>query len=117
MTMVSTERFDGGMEVAAAGVLMRVGGLTATYLEIAHLEGQCDVSLEVTRDAQGLTIALRYDTALFERSTMERLFDQYVRLLTAAVDDADRPLGRIRLADGDDKRALLALGGHPGAGS
>ncbi|MFC5218809.1 condensation domain-containing protein [Streptomyces coerulescens] len=115
MTMVSTERFDGGMEVAAAGVPMLVGGVTVTYLEIPHLEGQCDVSLEVTRDANGLTIALRYDTALFERSTMERLFDQYVRFLTAAADDADRPVGRIQLTDGDDKRALLALGGHPGA--
>ncbi|MFD7711495.1 condensation domain-containing protein [Streptomyces sp. NPDC059785] len=110
MTMVATDRFDGGMEVAAAGVPMEVGGVTVTYLEMAHLEGQCDVSLEVLRDANGLTVALRYDTALFERATMERLFDQYVRFLTAAVDDADRPVGRIPLTDGDDKRALLALG-------
>ncbi|GAA3495605.1 hypothetical protein GCM10019016_027050 [Streptomyces prasinosporus] len=115
MTMVATDRFDGGLEVAAAGEPLQVAGLTATYLEIPHLEGQCDVSLEVTRDAQGLTVALRYDTALFERPTMERLFDQYVRFLTAAVDDADRPVGRIPLTDGDEKRALLALGGHPGA--
>ncbi|MFJ8545468.1 condensation domain-containing protein [Streptomyces sp. NPDC093586] len=115
MTMVATDRFDGGMEVAAAGVPIQVGDLTVTYLEISHLEGQCDVSLEVTRDANGLTIALRYDTELFERPTMERLFDQYIRFLAAAVDDADRPVGRVPLTDGDDKRALLALGGHPGA--
>jgi hypothetical protein len=115
MTLVASDRFDGGMEVAAAGVPMQVAGHTTTYLEIPHLEGQCDISLEITRDANGLTVALRYDTSLFERDTVERLFGQYERLLAAAVDETERPVGRIRLTDDDDRRALLALGASPAA--
>ncbi|QKW28605.1 hypothetical protein HUT11_22740 [Streptomyces seoulensis] len=115
MTMVATDRFGGGFAVAAAGVPLRIAGHSFTYLEIPHLEGQCDISLEVTSDANGLSLALRYDTALFERDTVERLFDQYVRFLTTAVEDAGRPVGRVPLTGGDDRRALLALGAGPAA--
>jgi hypothetical protein len=117
MTMVTTDRFGAELGVAAAGVPLDVAGVTTTYLEIPHLEGQCDVSLEVTRDANGLTIALRYDTALFERGTMDRLFDQFVRFLSAATADAERPVGRLPLTDDAERRSLLALGGNTGAGS
>ncbi|MGW7052791.1 condensation domain-containing protein [Streptomyces sp. NPDC054887] len=117
MTMVTTDRFGSDLAGAVAGVPLDVAGLTTTYLEIPHLEGQCDISVEVTRDAHGLTVALRYDTALFERDTVERLFDQLVRFMTAAVETPERPISRIPLTDAAQKRSLLALGSNTGDGS
>ncbi|MFD9544017.1 condensation domain-containing protein [Streptomyces sp. NPDC060022] len=117
MTMVTTDRFGSELAGAVAGVPLDVAGLTTTYLEIPHLEGQCDITFEVTRDAQGLTIALRYDTALFERDTMDRLFDQLIRFMTAAGDTPERPVSRIPLTDAAQKRSLLALGSNAGDGS
>jgi hypothetical protein len=109
VTMVTTDRFGPELEGAVAGEVMKVAGLATTYLEIPHLEGQCDVSLEITRDAYGLTVALRYDTDLFERATMERLFDQFTRFVEAAADAPERRVSRIPLVDEAEKRKLLAL--------
>ncbi|MGW7201421.1 condensation domain-containing protein [Streptomyces chryseus] len=117
MTMVTTDRFGSELAGAVAGVPLDVAGLTTTYLEIPHLEGQCDLAVEVTRDARGLTLALRYDTALFERETVERLFDQLVRFMTAAAETPERPISRIPLTDAAEKRSLLALGSNAGDGS
>ncbi|MFD5029512.1 condensation domain-containing protein [Streptomyces sp. NPDC058405] len=117
MTMVTTDRFGPGLEGMVSGEPIEVAGLTTTYLEIPHLEGQCDVALEVTRDVYGLTVALRYDTALFERDTVERLFDQFIRFLEAAADAPHRRIARIPLTDDAEKRSLLALSGSTGDGS
>ncbi|WP_411083993.1 condensation domain-containing protein [Streptomyces sp. cmx-18-6] len=117
MTMVTTDRFGSDLGAAVAGVPLDVAGVSTTYLEIPHLEGQCDIALEVTRDVQGLTLALRYDTALFERATVERLFDQLIRFMTAAGDTPDRRVSRVPLTDAAEKRLLLALGSNAGDGS
>lgn len=115
VTMVSTDRFGSGMGGAASGEPMNVAGIETTYMEIPHLEGQCDLSLEITRDVYGLTVALRYDTDLFEQATVERLFDLFVRFVEAAADDPDQRVSRIPLTDDAERRALLALGGTGGS--
>ncbi|MGD1225758.1 MULTISPECIES: condensation domain-containing protein [Streptomyces] len=117
VTMVATDRFGPGMGGAASGEPMTVAGIETTYLEIPHLEGQCDLSLEITRDVYGLTMALRYDTDLFERATVERLFDVFLRFVEAAADDPDQRVSRIPLTDDAERRALLALGGAGSGGT
>ncbi|WP_158690508.1 condensation domain-containing protein [Streptomyces sp. 142MFCol3.1] len=117
VTMVATDRFGPGMGGAASGEPMTVAGIETTYLEIPHLEGQCDLSLEITRDVYGLTMALRFDTDLFERATVERLFDVFLRFVEAAADDPDQRVSRIPLTDAAERRALLALGGAGSGGT
>jgi hypothetical protein len=117
MTMVNSERFGEGLDGMVSGDVLELAGLTITYLEIPHLEGQCDLSLEVTRDVHGLTLAFRYHTELFEQDTVERLFDQFVRFLEAAVDNPGRKVSRIPLLSDEEKAALLSLSGGPGGGS
>ncbi|MFS0697403.1 condensation domain-containing protein [Streptomyces nitrosporeus] len=117
MTMVTTDAFGTELGGAVAGVPIDVAGVTTTYLEIPHLEGQCDIAIEVTRDVHGLTLALRYDTALFEKATAESLFGQFIRIMTAAGDTPEVPLSRLPLTDAAEKRSLLAMGGGAGVAS
>lgn len=117
MTMVTTDRFGPGLGGAVSGEAIDVGGISTTYLEIPHLEGQCDLAVEVTRDVYGLTLALRYDTELFERDTAERLFDQFERFIAAAADRPGTRIGRIPLTDEAERRALLELSGSAGSGT
>jgi len=49
---------------------------------------------------------VEYDTALFDRETVERLVERYTALLEQATADPDRPLSRLRLAT-DAEHALV----------
>ncbi|MBB5940182.1 condensation domain-containing protein [Streptomyces zagrosensis] len=117
ITMVNSERFGSGLNGIVSGDALKVAGLTITYLEIPHLEGQCDLSLEVTRDVYGLTVAFRYNTELFERDTLDRLYDQFLRILKSAVADPGRKVSRISLMSDAEKAALLSMSGSPGGRS
>ncbi|MEV8569390.1 condensation domain-containing protein [Streptomyces sp. NPDC051322] len=117
MTMVNSDHFGAGLGGVTSGDVLEVAGLSVSYLEIPHLEGQCDLSLEVTRDVYGLTVAFRYNTEIFEPETVDRLFGQFVRFLEAAAEDPRRKVSRISLMSDAEKTALLSLSGSPGGGS
>ncbi|WP_457034393.1 non-ribosomal peptide synthetase, partial [Kitasatospora sp. P5_F3] len=55
----------------------------------------------------GLNGILEFSTALFDRSTAERLMTWLVRLLEAAVTDPDQPLSTIDILGTDERRLLL----------
>ncbi|QDQ10237.1 condensation domain-containing protein [Streptomyces spectabilis] len=111
VTMVATDRFGRGMDGLVAGEQVTLAGHQLAYVEIPHLEGQCDLALEITRDAHGLTVALRYDTDLFEEATAQRLFDQFQRCVTATVEAPDTRVARVPLTDDTERNLLLALSG------
>ncbi|MFF7638569.1 amino acid adenylation domain-containing protein, partial [Kitasatospora sp. NPDC008050] len=55
----------------------------------------------------GIETVVEYATDLFERATIGRLFDRWVRLLEAALGDPARPIGTAGLLTGAEQRQLL----------
>ena len=54
-----------------------------------------DLSLELTLQTAGLCCDLKYDTHLFEPSTIQRMLDRYQVLLDGAIGHPDTPVSRL----------------------
>ncbi|WP_232665903.1 non-ribosomal peptide synthetase [Pseudonocardia sp. TRM90224] len=67
------------------------------------------LSMEEAPDG-GLSAVFEYDTALFDRDTVERLAKHYRRLLAAVVADPGLPISRLPLMEEGERAAVLALG-------
>src|SRR6185436_5204051 len=57
----------------------------------------------IVQPGEELRLRLDYRPDLFERSTIEALGQRLVRLLTAAVADASRPIGSLAILDADER--------------
>jgi len=55
----------------------------------------------------GINGVIEYATDLFERGTIERMAGWLVRLLEAALADADRPIGRLDILSPQERRTVL----------
>ncbi|WP_428953259.1 condensation domain-containing protein [Streptomyces sp. cg35] len=97
-------------EAAALGTDTEYAGLRVALIDVPQLEGQFDINVEMRQSESALTAVFRYATDLFDESTIRRLLDSYVQLLTAAVDDPDAPVATAALVRADDLDDLLALG-------
>ncbi|GAA2065649.1 hypothetical protein GCM10009722_29470 [Williamsia deligens] len=80
-------------------------------LEIALFPGDLD---GVDR-AGGLGGRITYDTALFDRSTVETLVQRWVRLLEAVVADPATPVGDLTLMTPTEESASVTASGPDGA--
>ncbi|MFD4371312.1 amino acid adenylation domain-containing protein [Streptomyces sp. NPDC058486] len=60
------------------------------------------------RAPEGITGEVRYRTDLFDRDTVAALMDRLLRVLDAAVEDPDAPIGRIDLLSDTERRTALA---------
>ena len=85
-------------------------GLRMAPLDVPRLEGQCDLNVEITRSATGMTMVFRYDTDLFDEATVARLVATYLRLLEVAVAEPSTKVGRAPLMDDAERARVLALG-------
>ncbi|MFF9347874.1 amino acid adenylation domain-containing protein [Streptomyces sp. NPDC014734] len=63
--------------------------------------------------AGGIGGFLEFRTDLFDRSTAQALADRLTRLLTAAAENPDTPLGLLPLLSGDERRRALVDGNLP----
>src|SRR6185436_5231581 len=61
----------------------------------------------IVQPGEELRLRLDYRPDLFERSTIEALGQRLVRLLTAAVADASRPIGSLAILDADERAGIL----------
>jgi amino acid adenylation domain-containing protein len=66
-----------------------------------------DLTLEVQNPSGRLGGWIEYSTDLFEEDTVRRLLSAFLTLLEAAVDDPGRPISRLPLTGGDERRRLL----------
>ena len=64
---------------------------------LAEEEGQFDMGLHITENDFDLSLAFKYNTALFLPKTIETLAACYLTLLEAVVDDPRTPVGELRL--------------------
>ncbi|MGW0671098.1 amino acid adenylation domain-containing protein, partial [Streptomyces sp. NPDC002746] len=87
-------------------------GLSTGHLEASTGTSRVDLTFSLAErfradgSPDGLVGAVEFATDLFEPATVERLFARLARLLRAAVDDPDRPIGRIDVLS-DEERGLL----------
>ncbi|MCK8675732.1 amino acid adenylation domain-containing protein, partial [Rhodococcus sp. HM1] len=93
---------------------LELPGLTVDATEIATDTTKFDLHLllsEVPGDDGGpvaLSGALSYATDLFDRATAAAFADRFVRLLTAAVDTPDVPIGDLDLLTPTERTRILA---------
>ncbi|MEV7597219.1 MupA/Atu3671 family FMN-dependent luciferase-like monooxygenase [Kitasatospora sp. NPDC089797] len=87
-------------------------GVTARPLDHVVDRSAFDLSLFLTNLPDGIRCHVEYAEALFDRATVDRLFEAFERLLAAAVADPARPLVELTAAPADP-----ALECGPEAGS
>ncbi len=110
VTMVSASRYGTALDDLADGKqVTSVGGLRMEIIDVPRLEGQADLNVEITRSTNSLTLVFRYDTGLFDESTIVRLLDSYLRLVEAAVSDAAMPVTAVSLLTPEERAHLLAF--------
>jgi amino acid adenylation domain-containing protein len=80
-------------------------GLRLTHLEI-HDAAHYPMSLIAAPGAR-LTLRLEYRPDLFERAAVQRMAARLVRVLEAAVDDLNRPVGNLDILTPDERETLL----------
>ncbi|GHJ48855.1 hypothetical protein Cs7R123_61970 [Catellatospora sp. TT07R-123] len=108
VTMVAAQRGD---QVPVAGdPPIRLGPHRVTMLDVPHLEGQADLTVEFTQGPRGFSFSLRYDTELYDRTTVDRFADQLLRVVAVACDAPQTRLSRVQLVDAAEQSRLLAFG-------
>ena len=111
VTMVSASRYGAAQDDLADGKqVTSVGGLRMEIIDVPRLEGQADLNVEITRSTNSLTLVFRYDTGLFDESTIVRLLDSYLRLVEAAVTDAAMPVTAVSVISAAERAQMLAFG-------
>jgi amino acid adenylation domain-containing protein len=91
------------------GRLPMLAGLEVSSIALPSGGAKFDLTLELAQDEdeRGLLGALEYRADFFERSTAERLADQFLRLLEGAAADPDRRLSRLPLLARQERQQIL----------
>ena len=66
-----------------------------------------DLGLEITHQPEGLSCTLKYDTHLFEPSTIQRMLSHYEMLLAGAAGHPDTPVSRLPILTEAEQHLLL----------
>lgn len=112
VTMVAAGNREPLLDLLAddASAELEYGGLRLSIVDVAHMEGQLDLNVELRQSPNSLTAVLRYNTDLFESTTIERLGEHFVLLSRAAAEDPGARIGAVPLMTEDELRGLLRLG-------
>ncbi|MET1077262.1 MAG: amino acid adenylation domain-containing protein [Pseudomonas sp.] len=95
----------------------QVAGLTLTPCPLEHVSTRADLELHLFEKTDGIEALLFYAEELFDRSSAERLWQAYVRLLDGVLTEPSRPLGQFDLNDATDNARLAAWENGPEADS
>lgn len=88
-------------------------GHTVAMLDVPHLEGQFDLTVEFTWSPTSGTAVFRYDRDLFAEATVESMLDRFVSMLALACARPHTRVSRAPLIDEVERQELLALGAAP----
>jgi amino acid adenylation domain-containing protein len=88
------------------GETSTLGDLVAEPFPVSQQEGQFDLDLSILDAGHSMPATLKFDAALFDRSTVERLAQHYATLVGAVVADPDVRIGDVALLD-ETERAQL----------
>ncbi|MBN1866414.1 amino acid adenylation domain-containing protein [Candidatus Sumerlaeota bacterium] len=84
-----------------------IHGLKIAPFALNQEEGQLDVALSVEDWGSTLHVALSYDSALFDRATIERLGQRFRMFLQSAVADPDQGVLNVSMLPDAERRLLL----------
>jgi amino acid adenylation domain-containing protein len=87
---------------------LRFGELTMSYLPTDLRRSNFDITFWFQPDERGMEFDVEYSTDLFDRSTIQRLQGHFIRLLDAALEHPEAPLGRLPLLGEEERRQVLA---------
>ncbi len=90
------------------GATMPVGDLTFESMTLDHWVAQFDLSLAASQSDDVVSLALQYNTALFDASTIETMMDRFTMIIDSMIElyDDDRPLADVRWLADDETNAV-----------
>ena len=97
----------------SADAQLSLGPVQAEH-QAADIEGASEFDLiwDVMDPGEGaMTISAKYTADIYDRDTIQRLSEQYVRMLDGALADPDRRLADLPLDDEAERSRLRGLGG------
>jgi amino acid adenylation domain-containing protein len=87
------------------------GGLEVEYFDLPQQEGQFDLELEMLEAGSVFLGSFKYNTDLFEASTIERLARHFARLVESVLDEPEQRVGKLKLLNEEERRSLLDTSG------
>ncbi len=91
----------------SASDTVSVGGLDVSPVDITEIPAQLDLDLTLLTDSEEWIGKLTFATDLFERSRIERMGEQFVRVLGAALAAPTTAVGDLPLLAAGDRAALV----------
>ena len=91
----------------APGGVYRVSGMSFEPLPAETGTAQLDMSLDLREEPDGIKVTLEYDTDLFERDTVSRMVNHYIRLVDQVSNDPRLCVAEIPLLLEAEERQLL----------
>ncbi len=102
----------GGFALGSAGARMPLGDVEIESLPLAPVAAPYSLDFMVAEVEAGLGALLRFNTALFDGATMERLAGHYQILLRGALADPAASLWDLPLLTAEETRHLLTAAGR-----
>ncbi|MEM9154354.1 MAG: amino acid adenylation domain-containing protein [Cyanobacteria bacterium P01_F01_bin.33] len=91
----------------ASDVQIDFGGLILEPYPLPHQEGQFDLTLEMIETAECLQGNLKYNTDLFDDTTIARTIEHFQILLVGIVNDPERTVSTLPLLTATEEHQLL----------
>ena len=86
---------------------LHLDGLVVSPFDFEKRTSMFDLRLFIWEQSDGLLATLEYSTALFERSTVQRLLRHFRSLLEGVAADADQRISRLPLLSPEEHHTLL----------
>ncbi|OHT45932.1 hypothetical protein BHE19_22090 [Flavobacterium tructae] len=82
-------------------------GVVVSDYEFDMVTTQFDLTLNVSEEEEGISLNINYSTALFEKTTIDRMLLHYQELLKSVVADTSRSLGNLSMLTKEEEHQLL----------
>ncbi|WP_430909717.1 amino acid adenylation domain-containing protein, partial [Maribacter sp. 2-571] len=86
---------------------MDMGGLSITTEPYSETTSQFDLSFDIVRTADGLSISVEYCSDLYKEATVVRMLGHYVSLLRSIVSTPEKRIGDLELLSAGERTELL----------
>jgi amino acid adenylation domain-containing protein len=86
---------------------LNLGGLEVEHYDMPQQEGQFDLELEMLEASTGMIGIFKYNTDLFDNSTIDRAVGHFETLLAGILDDPVVPVGLLPLLPKEERQRLV----------
>lgn len=86
---------------------MKLGAVKLSPIHFTNQTAKYDLTFDVKETSEGLSISIEYCTALFEKTTIERMKGHYQTLVSAIIENAAQPIAQLSMLTPFEKSELL----------